>query len=534
MPAFLQKSKPALQPSDPAKEDSGTRDDSGAELDADACYRALQTHDARFDGRFFTAVKTTGIFCRPICTARTPFRRNVEFFKSAAGAFSAGYRPCLRCRPELAPRAWTGNGAALYLQHALALIDQGFLEDRALPDLAAKIGVTDRHLRRLFVEHLGASPIEVAQTRRLLFAKQLLDQTALPITQVALAAGYGSLRRFNDAFRSSYKRSPSEMRARRAAGGRDNGSHDDTSAISLRLGCNAPYQWAALSAFAAGRAFDGIEEVGAASYRRVFMLDGAYGSFSLAPAADTPADTHQMLVSIRYPKVEHLGILVERIRRMFDLNAGIALISAHLGRDPLLKKVVKKLPGLRIPGAWDPFELAIRAVLGQQVSVRGATTLAARLVDAYGAKLPAEAIDPAAPQLNRLFPEAKVLARADYERIGLTRARAQTLRTVAGAYAEDPELFADTADLDAFIARLTALPGIGEWTAQYIAMRALRHPDAFPASDLGLLRAVAAAGHPMSAKELLQYAERWRPWRAYAAMYLWMSETVLKARSALQ
>src|SRR5580704_2174780 len=199
-----------------------------SELDADACYRALQTRDARFDGRFFTAVKTTGVFCRPICSARTPLRRNVEFFKSAAGAFSAGYRPCLRCRPELAPRAWVGNGAALYLQHALAMIEQGFFEDRSLADLAARIGVTDRHLRRLFGEHLGASPIEVAQTRRLLFAKQLIDQTSLPITQIALASGYGSVRRFNDAFRSSYQKTPSAMRARRAGG-----KHDDAGAIAL-------------------------------------------------------------------------------------------------------------------------------------------------------------------------------------------------------------------------------------------------------------------------------------------------------------
>jgi AraC family transcriptional regulator of adaptative response / DNA-3-methyladenine glycosylase II len=481
--------------------------------------------DPRFDGRFFTAVKTTGVFCRPICSARTPLRRNVEFFKSAAGAFSAGYRPCLRCRPELAPRAWVGNGAALYLQHALALIDQGFLEDRSLADLAGRIGVTDRHLRRLFGEHLGASPIEVAQTRRLLFAKQLIDQTALPITQIALASGYGSVRRFNDAFRSSYARSPSELRERRRSG-----SHDDAGAITLRLGCNPPYHWPALAAFVAGRAFPGIEAVTPDSYRRVFRLAESCGSFAVTPAAETAPDTQQMLVSIRYAKVEHLGVLVERIRRMFDLNASAALISAHLGRDPLLKSIVRKLPGLRIPGAWDPFELAIRAVLGQQVSVKGASTLAARLVDSYGERLEEGEIDPAAPELTRLFPQPAVLARADFTKIGLTKARAQTLRTLASAFRDDPELFADTADLDAFVERLTALPGIGAWTAQYIAMRALRHPDAFPASDLGLLRAVAALGKPMSVKELDQYAERWRPWRAYAAMYLWMSESIHTGR----
>jgi AraC family transcriptional regulator, regulatory protein of adaptative response / DNA-3-methyladenine glycosylase II len=496
-------------------------DETGAELDGDACYRAVETRDARFDGRFFTAVKTTGVFCRPICSARTPLRRNVEFFKSAAGAFSAGYRPCLRCRPELAPRAWVGNGAALYLQHALALIEQGFLEDRSLADLAGRIGVTDRHLRRLFGEHLGASPIEVAQTRRLLFAKQLIDQTVLPITQIALASGYGSVRRFNDAFRASYARSPSEMRTRR-----NSGKQDDAGAITLRLGCNPPYQWSALADFVTWRAFPGIEDATPHAYRRVFRLAGSIGSFTLAPAAETAPDTNQMLVSIRYAKVEHLGVLVERIRRMFDLNASAALISAHLGRDPLLRPIVRKQPGLRIPGAWDPFELAIRAVLGQQVSVKGASTLAARLVSTYGEQLEPTEVDPAAPALNRLFPQPGVLARADFTKIGLTRARAQTLRTLAGAYRDDPQLFGDTADLDAFVARLTALPGIGEWTAQYIAMRALRHPDAFPASDLGLLRAVAALGNPMNVKQLADYAERWRPWRAYAAMYLWMSESM--------
>jgi AraC family transcriptional regulator of adaptative response / DNA-3-methyladenine glycosylase II len=492
-----------------------------SELDADVCYRALQTRDARFDGRFFTAVKTTGVFCRPICPARTPFRRNVEFFKSAAGAFSAGYRPCLRCRPELAPRAWVGNGAALYLQHALALIEQGFLEDRSLTDLAARIGVTDRHLRRLFGEHLGASPIEVAQTRRLLFAKQLIDQTGLPITQIALASGYGSVRRFNDAFRSSYKKTPSAMRARRASG-----KHDDPGAIELKLGFNSPYQWRAFADFMAKRAFPGIEEATPMAYRRVFRLAKSVGSFSVAPIVDADSVPQHMRVSIRYAKVEHLGTLVERIRGMFDLNASAALISTHLGRDPLLKPIVRKLPGLRIPGAWDPFELAIHAVLGQQVSVKGATTLVGRLVESYGERLAEDEIDPAAPHLNRLFPTADALAKADFAKIGLTRARAQTLRTLAAAYQEDAELFADTADLDAFVARLTALPGIGAWTAHYIAMRALRHPDAFPASDLVLLRAVAALGKPMNAKELERYAERWRPWRAYAARYLWTSQSL--------
>jgi AraC family transcriptional regulator, regulatory protein of adaptative response / DNA-3-methyladenine glycosylase II len=489
-----------------------------SELDPDACYRAVQTRDARFDGRFFTAVKSTGIFCRPICSARTPLRRNVEFFKSAAGAFSAGYRPCLRCRPELAPRAWIGNGAALYLQHALTLIEQGFLEDRSLADLAARIGVTDRHLRRLFVEHLGASPIEVAQTRRLLFAKQLIDQTSLPITQIALASGYGSVRRFNDAFRSSYEKTPSAMRA-----GRASGKHDDSGAIELKLGFNSPYQWVAFADFVAKRAFPAIEEATPTGYRRVFRLAGSAGSFLVAPIVDADSVPQHMRVSIHYAKVEHLGTLVERIRRMFDLNASAALISAHLGRDPLLKPIVRRLPGLRIPGAWDPLELAVHAVLGQQVSVKGATTLAGRLVENYGERLTEDEIDPAAPLLNRLFPTAAVLARADFAKIGLTKARAQTLRTLAAAYQEDPELFADTADLDAFVARLTALPGIGAWTAHYIAMRALRHPDAFPASDLVLLKAVAALGRPMNAKELERYAERWRPWRAYAARYLWTS-----------
>ena len=500
---------------------AGAEDEAETELDADACYRAVETRDARFDGRFFTAVKTTGVFCRPICPARTPLRRNVEFFKSAAGAFSAGYRPCLRCRPELAPRAWVGNGAALYLQHALALIEQGFLEERSLADLAGRIGVTDRHLRRLFGAHLGASPIEVAQTRRLLFAKQLIDQTVLPITQIALAAGFGSVRRFNDAFRASYARSPSEMRDRR-----NSGKRDDARAITLRLGCNPPYHWPKLAIFLAGRAFPGIEEATPLAYRRVFRLADSCGSFTLAPAADAVPELRHLLVSIRYAKVENLGVLVERIRRMFDLNASAALISAHLGRDPLLRPVVRKLPGVRIPGAWDPFELAIRAVLGQQVSVKGASTLAARLVEKYGEQLAPADIDPAAPGLTRLFPRPEVLAHADFSKIGVTKARAQTLRTLAHTYANDRDLLGDTADLEAFVARLTALPGIGEWTAQYIAMRALRHPDAFPSSDLGLLRAVAALGNPMTARQLAEYADRWRPWRAYAAMYLWMSESV--------
>jgi AraC family transcriptional regulator of adaptative response / DNA-3-methyladenine glycosylase II len=482
-------------------------------LDRDACYRALRTRDTRFDGRLFVAVRTTGIYCRPICPARTPKRENVEFYPSAAAAQQAGFRACLRCRPEASPELAAWRGTANTVSRALALIDAGALDgDEAGVDaLALRLGVGGRQLRRLFQQHFGASPIAVAQTRRVLFAKQLLHETELPMTDVALAAGFGSLRRFNDTFRRLYRRPPSALRRERAGGG--NGAA--LSPITLRLAYAEPYDWSALIAFLAARAIPGVETVEPGRYRRTIELDGGHGTLEVAPVPGRAA----LAATIRFGNVRALPAIVARVRRVFDLDADVRAIAAQLGEDPRLAPLVAARPGLRVPGAWDGFELAVRAVLGQQITVAGARGLAARLVAAHGEPLAAEA---AAPGLETLFPRPERLALADVGALGMPRSRAAALVALAAAAATDAELFHPRHDLDAALARLRELPGVGEWTAQYIALRALREPDAFPAADVGLLRALAGPrGARPTPEQLAARAEAWRPFRAYAAQHLW-------------
>jgi AraC family transcriptional regulator of adaptative response / DNA-3-methyladenine glycosylase II len=475
-------------------------------LDRDTCYRALKTRDARFDGRFFIAVRTTGIYCRPICPARTPKLENVEFHPSAASAQEAGFRPCLRCRPECAPD-FGSLGTSRTVSRALALIGEGALDDGDVGRLADRLGIGERQLRRLFEKHLGASPIAVAQTRRVLLAKQLLHETRLPMTDVAFAAGFGSLRRFNDTFQRLYRRPPSALRrevARAAA---------PSSSIHLTLGYAAPYDWSAMIDFLGARAIEGIEVVEPRRYRRTIDLGGCLGTIAVEPLRDRRA----LAATIDFADVRALPGIIARIRNLFDLASDVGAITAQLAEDPALAPLVAARPGLRVPGAWDPFECAVRAVLGQQITVTGARRLAGGLVAAHGEKLPA-----ADGALTHAFPRAEALAAADLSRLPMPRARSAAIAALASAAARDPALFAIDGDLDAKLARLRALPGIGAWTAHYVAMRALREPDAFPAADVGLLRAATAPGEVRpSPASLAARAERWRPWRAYAAQHLW-------------
>jgi AraC family transcriptional regulator of adaptative response / DNA-3-methyladenine glycosylase II len=480
------------------------------DLDHDACYRAISLRDPRFDGRFFTGVKTTGIYCRPICPARTPHSKNVTFYPTAAAAQEAGFRPCLRCRPETAPDLGAWRGASNTVTRGLALIEAGALDETDVEGLAARLGVGERQLRRLFRQHLGASPIAVAQTRRVLLAKQLIHETRMPMTEIAMAAGFGSLRRFNETFRTLFQRPPSELR--RAAG--PEVSSGSAGEIRILLRYRPPYDWPAMLGFLSLRAIAGVESVADGIYRRTIGFDGLQGTVAVQPVA---GDALQ--ATIRFPKLSALPAIIARLRRVFDLAADPSAIEAQLADDPTLATLVAARPGLRVPGAWDGFELAIRAVLGQQITVVAAIRLAGKLVAAYG-----EPLAESDGVLTHVFPRPERLATADLATLGMPRSRAATLSAVATAVVADPQIFGAGTSLEESVARLRLLPGIGEWTAQYIAMRQLREPDAFPAADIGLLRAMAdAEGLRPTAAELLARAEQWRPWRAYAAQHLWTS-----------
>lgn len=477
-------------------------------LDPRRCYRAMLARDARFDGRFFIAVRTTGIYCRPVCPVRPPKLENVTFVSCAAAAEAAGYRPCMRCRPETAPGtpAWMGSSAVV--ARALRLIDDDALDGDDVEAFAGRLGIGGRQLRRLFARHLGASPGEVARVRRVHFARALIDETDLSMTQVALSAGFRSIRQFNHAVQATFRASPTALRRRRtreAAGG----------ALVVRLPYRAPYDWDAMLGFLGPRAVPGVERVTDGVYERVIALGEDTGTVAIARGTD---DRH-LQMRVRLPGTAGLIRVVDRARRLFDLAADPHEIARHLRRSPRLRPLVAARPGLRVPGAWEPFELAVRAVLGQQVTVRGATTLAGRLVAAFG-----RSVDTGVAGLTHLFPTPAALADADVERIGMPRARAETIRGLARAVDDGSLVLDATGGLEATVERLVAVPGIGPWTASYVAMRALGEPDAFPAGDLGVRKALGNGAGPLRESAVRTIAEAWRPWRAYALLHLWNEE----------
>lgn len=483
------------------------------DLDFEACYRAVCTRDARFDGRLFTGVKTTGIYCRPVCPARTPKRENVVFFWSAAAAQEAGFRPCLRCRPETAPELAAWRGTSNTVSRALSLIEAGALDRASINRLAERLGLGERQLRRLFRRHLGASPVMVAQTRRVLLAKQLIHETRLPMAEVALAAGFGSIRRFNEVFQQLFGRPP---RALRRGGGPDV-SAGSKGEITMLLRYRPPYEWPAMLAFLEARAIAGVEAVVGNVYTRTIEIDQVHGTLSIGPSG-----VDALRMTVQFSKLSTLPTIIARVRRVFDLAADPRAIGRHLAEDRMLARLVAERPGLRVPGAWDGFELAVRAVLGQQITVRAAAGLAAKLVATYGE--PLARARAGADGLTHVFPRPERLADADISTIGMPKRRAAAVSSLAAAVASDPQIFGISRSLDETIAQLRGLPGVGEWTAQYIAMRELREPDAFPAADIGLIRAMTGrSGRRPSPRELLARAERWRPWRAYAAQHLWAS-----------
>jgi AraC family transcriptional regulator of adaptative response / DNA-3-methyladenine glycosylase II len=486
--------------------------DAGALPDRDVCYRALLARDTRFDGVFFTGVKSTGIYCRPVCTVKTPRATSCSFFPNAATAEAAGYRPCLRCRPELAPYALQQNLAYAVWQRIAA----GALNGGDLEGLSAQVGLSSRQLRRVLLQHFGVTPIELAQTQRLLFAKKLLQETNLPMTELAFAAGFGSLRRFNALFDERYGMAPTAVR--RAA----KIEPKSGDALVLRLAYRPPFDWSEMLRYLATRAIPGVEaiDIGAQSYARSVRVADAEGWLRVR---HLPAKL-QLELEVAPQLAPHLMFLLSQVRTQFDLDANPAVIEAHLMQDPLLEAQLKLVPGLRVPGTFDVFELAVRAVLGQQVSVAGASTLAGRLVQRFG-----DPINVPFPGVTHHFPRAEILAHAPsagIAQIGMPTSRAETIRNIAQFAASGGLNLNPACSLQQAVAQLKSVRGVGEWTAQYIALRALRFPDAFPAGDLGLQKAAATVDTPkgrMTEKQLLARAADWSPWRGYAVLVLWNS-----------
>jgi AraC family transcriptional regulator of adaptative response / DNA-3-methyladenine glycosylase II len=508
-------------------------------LDPDTCYRAVVARDPRFDGRFFTGVSSTGIYCRPVCPARTPARANMRFFAHAGAAEAAGFRACRRCRPETSPGSPDWNVRADLAARAVRLIADGYVDTHGISGLAARLAVTQRHLHRLLVAELGAGPQALARTARLQTARRLLAETTMPVTEVAFASGFSSVRQFNASVRESSGRTPTQLRARaRRTGPGRLGARDGAGApgtwLSLRLACREPFDAAAWLGFLAARAIPGVEQVSADRYARTVRTAAGPGIIELIPR---PGQGH-VLLRARLSGLGAVGPVVGGARRLLDADADPAAIGTALAADELIAPLVRARPGLRVPGAYDGFELAVRAVLGQQVSVAAASTFAGRLAARLGVPLPAEGVpddpsgastDPASgttadaaasraaglPGLSVVFPGPEVLAGADLDGLGLTTARQRTLRALAAAAASGRLTLDPGADPGELAARLAGLPGVGPWTIGYILMRAAGDPDAFPAADLGLRRALARLGAPAG------HDARWRPWRAYAALQLW-------------
>lgn len=472
-------------------------------------YSALCTRDTRFDGVFYVGVASTGIYCRPICSVRTPKKENCRFFSTREAAEKNGFRPCLRCRPELAPGHAPVDDAQRIAHQIAQRIEEGAIEsDASIEDIAEQFELSSRQIRRIVQKELGVSPVELLQTRRLLLAKQLLTETVMPVTDVAFASGFSSLRRFNDAFRKRYKMPPTRLR--KAAVEKDVATAS-TETSQVLLGYRPPYDWAGFLSFLKARTLKDVEWVTDDAYYRTVCIDNHKGWIAVRHAPEKNA----LRVEFSHTLAPVLPALLNRLRHQFDLGARTDLIAAHLGRDKRLAKVVAQHPGLRVPGGFDGFELALRAILGQQVTVKAATTLGGRLAGAFGRK-----IKTPFPELSRLSPLPAYLAKAsvdDIGRLGITGARAKCMIALAKASVSGELVLKPGANPEKAIAQLTAIPGIGPWTAHYIAMRALRWPDAFPKEDIAVRNNLGG----VSARKAGELSQAWSPWRSYAVLYIW-------------
>ena len=486
-------------------------------LNPEHCYQAVLTRDARFDGRFFVAVKTTHIYCRPICRVKTPMRKNCEFFSYAAAAETAGYRPCKRCRPELAPGNSLMEISSQQARNAAYYIGEDFLSEHSLAELAGKLGITDRQLRRVFHDEFGVSPVEFSQTQRLLLAKQLLTDSAMPVTSIAYASGFKSLRRFNALLKQRYRVSPTEFRKQQKKE-----VPQTFTEFSFHLNYRPPFDWDHLLGFLSRRLVPHVEVVQDGKYFRTVHVIRQNRNVTGHLEVRHDADRRTLSVRLSDSLLPVCAPVLERLKRLFDLHAEPGAIGSALGELALSR------PGLRLPGSFDGFEMAVRAILGQQVSVAAACTLAGRLALRYG-----ERIQTPLDSLTRLFPAPKALASAtatDIGRLGITGQRAKTLIALSRAVAGGALHLEPGSRIEDTLQELRKIPGIGEWTIQYIAMRALSWPDAFPHTDLGIKKALAMD----NPKRILELAEKWRPWRAYATLHLWanLGETTKQKQKA--
>jgi AraC family transcriptional regulator of adaptative response / DNA-3-methyladenine glycosylase II len=474
-------------------------------------YQALAARDPRFDGIFFVGVTSTGIYCRPICPVKTPKAANCRFFDTAQETEQAGFRPCLRCRPELAPGSAPVDDSQRIAQLIVQRLEEGKLDAQAgLEDIADQFELSSRQIRRIVQKELGVPPIQLLLTRRLLLAKQLLTETALPVTEIAFASGFSSLRRFNDAFSTRYRMPPTRLRKKATEGAE---AIADSTSSTLQLSYRPPYDWEGVLAFLAARSLKGIEWVTAESYARTVRLGDAKGWIRVTQSRKK----HALMLEFTHTLTPALPALLSRVRALFDLNARPDMISKHLARDERLARAVKRNPGMRVPGAFNGFELGLRAILGQQITVKAATTIACRFVEAFGEQI----VTPFA-ELNRLTPAAEGVAAAsidDIARLGIVAARARSIIALAKVQGSGSLSLDGGAhhNPDDSIKRLTELPGIGQWTAQYIAMRALRWPDAFPKEDIAVRNNLGG----VTAREAEERSQAWRPWRSYAVMHIW-------------
>ena len=481
------------------------------EQDHRSLYNALTARDPRFDGVFFVGVTSTGIYCRPICPAKTPKAANCRFFDTAQEAEAAGFRPCLRCRPELAPGTAPVDDAQRIARLIVQRLEEGQLDDEAgLEAIADQFELSSRQIRRIVQKELGVPPIQLLLTRRLLLAKQLLTETAWPMTEVAFASGFSSLRRFNDAFSRRYGMPPTRLRRKAIDGAAAIGDRETS---ILQLSYRPPYDWNVVLAFLRARALAGVELVTGEAYARTVQFGGVKGWIRVARAKKA----HALLLEFTHSLTPALPALLGRTRALFDLDARPDVIAKRLRKDPRLARALKANPGLRVPGAFNGFEMGLRAILGQQVTVKAATTIAGRFVEAFG-----EPIATPITGLNRLTPAAARVSKAsvdDIARHGIVAARARSILALARMQGSG-ELCLDSGGHhkpDESIRRLAELPGIGPWTAHYIAMRALRWPDAFPKEDIAVRKNLGG----VTAREAEAMSQPWRPWRSYAVMHVW-------------
>ncbi|CAN5194631.1 AlkA N-terminal domain-containing protein [soil metagenome] len=495
--------------------------------DTEACYRAVASRDRRFDGVFYTGVTTTGIYCRPSCPALTPRRRNITFHRTAAAAQAAGFRACKRCLPDATPGSPEWDVRADVAGRTMRLIADGVVEREGVEGLAGRVGYTSRHLNRLLVTELGAGPLALARSKRAQTGRILIETTPMRFADVAFAAGFSSIRQFNETIREVYAASPTELRATRGPASTNAASGQ----LELRLAVRVPYAAEQLLSFLAVHAVPGVEAFGPGWFARTLDLPRGQGSVVLE-LDDAVAERGHVRCRLALSDLRDVAAAVERCRRLLDADCDPTWIEDVLGRDVLLTRLVRRRQGLRVPGHVDGHEIAVRTVIGQQVSVAAASTVTARLVAQHGAVLPGNVIPGSAVSADRLFPGVTVLAELDPADLPMPRTRGRALVSLCRALAGGEIMLDRSADRDDVRARLLALPGIGPWSADYIAMRALGHPDVFLPTDIGVRNALVGLGEPLG--DAAGRAERWRPWRSYALMHLWSSLPLLDPDRALR